>query len=139
MIILDTNVLSTLMLAKPDTAVVAWLDEQPQDSIWITSVTLFEARLGMELLPKGKRRQLLEASFSQLLEQDLDNRVLEFDTFAALKASILAADRRRAGKPVDVRDTLIAGIALARHAVVATRNVRHFDDPGITVVNPWNS
>jgi toxin FitB len=139
MIILDTNVLSALMQANPEGAVISWLDHQPQESIWITSVTLFEARLGLAQLPKGKRRQRLEASFAQLLEQDLDNRVLDFDSASATEAAALAADRRKAGRPVDRRDTLIAGIALARRATLATRNVRHFSDLKVPVVDPWSA
>lgn len=137
MIILDTNVLSALMRTTPETTVVTWLDRQPAESIWITSITLFEARLGLALLPKGRRRQTLEAAFTRLLEDDLENRVLDFDTAAATEAATLAADRQRTGRPVDIRDTQIAGIALARHAVVATRNVRHFSDLKVPVVDPW--
>lgn len=139
MIILDTNVLSALMQARPDVSVVSWLDSQPYESIWITSITLFEGRLGLALLPKGKRRQTLEASFTQLVEQDLENRVLDFDSVAATEAAALAADRRKAGRPVDIRDTLIAGIALARGAVLATRNVRHFRDLRVPLVDPWEA
>lgn len=138
MIILDTNVLSALMRSSPERAVVTWMDAQPQDSIWITSVTLFEAKLGLECLPKGKRRQMLELSFSQLLEEDLDHRVLEFDSPAAVEASIIAADRKRVGRPLDVRDTMIAGIAMSRRAAIATRNTRHFEDLSVKVVDPWN-
>ena len=137
MIILDTNVLSALMRTTPETTVVTWLDRQPAESIWITSITLFEARLGLALLPRGKRRGTLETAFSRLLEDDLENRVLDFDAAAATEAATLAADRQRAGRPVDIRDTQIAGIALARHAVVATRNVRHFSDLKVPVVDPW--
>lgn len=139
MIILDTNVLSALMQARPDVSVVSWLDSQPYESIWITSITLFEGRLGLALLPKGKRRQTLEASFTQLVEQDLENRVLDFDSVAATEAAALAADRRKAGRAVDIRDTLIAGIALARGAALATRNVRHFSDLRVPLVDPWEA
>jgi hypothetical protein len=138
-IILDTNVLSALMREAPEAPVVAWLDRQPAESVWITSVTLFEARLGLALLPKGRRRQTLEAAFAQLLEQDLENRVLDFDSAAAVEAASLAAEPQRVGRPVDVRDTQIAGIALARHATLATRNVRHFQDLKVPVVDPWQA
>ena len=137
MIILDTNVLSTLMRKLPDAAVVRWLDRQPAESIWITSVTLFEARLGLALLPDGKRRAALASAFARLLEEDLQNRVLDFDTVAAIEAAELAARRQRAGRPVDIRDTQIAGIALARRATLATRNARHFADLKINVIDPW--
>ena len=139
MIILDTNVLSALMRRVPEAVVVAWLDRQPAQSVWITSVTLFEARLGLALLPQGKRRRSLETSFARLVEDDLENRILDFDPVAATSAADLAAERQRKGRPVDVRDTLIAGIALARRATLATRNVRHFADLKVPVVDPWTA
>jgi len=139
MIILDTNVLSALMRVVPDAIVVQWLDGQPAESIWITSITLFEAQLGLALLPKGRRRQSLESAFERLLEEDLENRILDFDHGAATEAAALAAARQKAGRLVDVRDTLIAGIALARRATLATRNVKDFQDLTVPVINPWGS
>lgn len=137
MIVLDTNVLSALMQAQPDLSVVAWLDAQPVEAVWITSITLFEARYGLELLPAGKRKQLLMEQFAQLVETDLENRVLAMDALAAHEAATLAAVRKAQGKPVDMRDTFIAGIVQARSATLATRNVRHFADLTTPVVNPW--
>ena len=125
------------MQQHPEIAVVEWLDRQPAQSIWITSITLFEAHLGIALLPKGKRRQALEAAFTQLMDTDLENRVLDFDSDAAAQAATLAAQRQRAGRPVDLRDTQIAGIALARRATLATRNVKHFQGLSVPVVDPW--
>ena len=125
------------MQAAPEPKVVIWLDQQPSESVWITSITVFETRLGLALLAAGRRRQALETAFAQLLEEDLENRVLPFDDAAAIEAAALAAQRQRAGRPVDFRDTQIAGIALARRATLATRNVRHFADLAIQVLNPW--
>lgn len=139
MIILDTNVLSALMRKAPEAQVVSWLDRQPSESIWITSTTLFEARLGLALLPRGRRRRMLEAAFARLLQEDLENRVLDFDGAAANAAAALAAERQQAGRPVDMRDTQIAGIALVRRATLATRNVRHFQDLKVPVINPWEA
>jgi predicted nucleic acid-binding protein len=138
-IILDTNVLSALMRAAPDPPVVAWLDRQPAESVWVTSITVFEARLGLALLPHGRRRRTLETAFGRLIEDDLEHRVLDFDEAAGAAAASLAAERQRAGRPVDLRDTSIAGIALARRATLATRNVRHFADLKVPVVDPWTA
>jgi predicted nucleic acid-binding protein len=138
-IILDTNVLSALMRTAPEPSVVAWLDMQPADDVWITSITLLEARLGLALLPAGRRRRALEAAFKKLVEDDLENRVIGFDQPAAECAAELAAERQRAGRPIDMRDTQIAGIAVARRATIATRNVRHFDGLGVPVINPWTA
>lgn len=139
MIVLDTNVLSALMRRTPERQVVAWLDRQAPESVWITSITLFEARYGLALLPKGRRRQSLEVAFEQMMAEDLKGRVLDFDRPAAEAAADLAAERQRNGKPVDMRDTQIAGIVLARQARLATRNVRHFLDLSVEVMNPWET
>jgi toxin FitB len=137
MIILDTNVVSALMRREPDPPVVAWLDRQPGESMWITTITLFETRFGLALLSKGRRRQKLEGAFDRLLKEDLENRVLDFDSAAAIEAALLAAGRQKVGRPVDTRDTQIAGIALARRATLATGNARHFADLEVPVINPW--
>jgi predicted nucleic acid-binding protein len=137
MMILDTNVLSALMQERPDSKVVAWLDEQPAESIWISSITVFEARYGLALFASGQRKEVLQERFELLLRDDLENRVAQFDTNAATLAAKLAADRKARGRVVDMRDTFIAGIALARRASLATRNTKHFDDLSISVVNPW--
>jgi predicted nucleic acid-binding protein len=138
-IILDTNVLSALMQKTPDTRVVAWLDRQSMESIWITAITLFELHYGIALLAKGRRRSMLETACKELLEEDLENRVLDFDSAAASEAANLSAARHKAGRPVDIRDTQIAGIALARRASLATRNTRHFADSDLALVDPWDS
>lgn len=137
MTLLDTNVLSALMQTRPDPVVIAWLDSQPSESIWTTAITVFEIRFGLELLPAGRRRKALEGAFDAMLRDDLNGRVAAFDPAAAEEAAKLAARRQRAGRPVDLRDTQIAGIALARRAALATRNVRHFDGLTVAVVSPW--
>ncbi len=137
MIILDTNVLSALMRDEPDPAVVTWLDAQPTESVWTTAITMFEVRTGLELLDPSRRRQRLESAFAQLLAQDLDGRVLAFDSAAADASGIVVAKSQRAGRSIEIRDAQIAGIALARKATLATRNVRHFKDLGVRLVDPW--
>jgi toxin FitB len=138
MILLDTNVLSALMRATPDPVVVEWLDNQPAESIWTTTITIFEIRAGIELLVRSRRRKQLDQVFSQLLAEDLNGRVQSFDQMAALAAGSIAANRQRAGRVVEIRDVQIAGIATARRATVATRNTRHFEGTGIQLINPWN-
>jgi predicted nucleic acid-binding protein len=84
-----------------------------------------------------QRKTLLQQRFEELMQDDLLNRVLQFDTHAAIQAVQLAAAGKARGNPLDMRDTFIAGIALARHTTLATRNPRHFDDLSVRVVNPW--
>jgi len=138
-ILLDTSVVSALMQREPDGLVVAWLDRQPADAVWTTTVTVFEVRFGIALLEDGARRERLEAAFDAALTLDLGGRVLPFDAPAASAAASLAAARRVSGHQVDVRDTFIAGIARARRAAIATRNTRHFEDCGLTLIDPWSA
>ena len=139
MIVLDTNVLSALMRAEPDRPVVRWLDRLAAESIWTTSITVFEVRFGLEVLPAGERKAALQHAFDQVISEDLRGRVLDFDARAASVAGEIAAKLRALGRPVDMRDAQIAGIIAARRATLATRNVRHFVDAGIPVIDPWNS
>src|SRR5437588_10002984 len=125
------------MRAEPDPAVTAWLDRQPAGSVWTTAVTVFEIRFGLEILPAGRRRQQLEDLFALVLREGIEQRILPFDTAAAHHAASLAARRQQLGRPVDFRDTLIAGIAVARRATIATRNTRHFADLDVPVIDPW--
>jgi predicted nucleic acid-binding protein len=135
-IILDTNVLSALMNDPPDGKVVAWLDQQPGTSIWTTSVTILEIQFGLQIMPAGKRRTALSHLFDLILEK-IDHRVASFDDAAAQQAAALMASRKRKGRPGDLRDTMIAGIVLARHASLATRNTAHFGDLSARVIDPW--
>jgi hypothetical protein len=138
MIILDTNVLSALMRNIPDTNIVTWLNQQARLSLWTTSVSIFEIELGLKIMPAGAKKKSLAADFRRLVEQ-LDHRIAPFDEEAALFASELAGLRQRKGRTVELRDTMIAGIVLASHATLATRNVSHFSDMSASVVNPWSS
>lgn len=136
MIILDTNVLSALMQRRPDARVVEWLDSQPAEAVWISSITLFEARYGLELLDEGRRKALLQERFEEVVRYDLANRIAVLDVRAANQAAQLAAERKLRGRPVDTRDTLIAGIAIVHGATLATRNIKHFNDLPTPVINP---
>lgn len=138
MIVLDTNVLSALMQTQPDPIILAWLDDQAAESIWLNSITVFEARYGIALLADGQRKHDLQESFEQLLQDDFAGRILMFDQSAANYAAELAAQRKARGRAVDMRDTFIAGIVLAKRATLVTRNLKHFDDLSASVINPWD-
>ena len=139
MIVLDTNVLSALMRAEPDRAVVRWLDGLAPESIWTTSITLFEVQFGIDALSDGERKTALQNAFHQAVYVDMQGRILDFDAPAAAAAATIAVRQRALGRPVDMRDAQIAGIIAARRATLATRNVRHFADTGLALVDPWGA
>ena len=137
MILLDTNVLSALMQWAPDEAVARWLDQQPRESIWITTITLMEIRAGLQAIPVSRKRSALANALAVLLGEKIQGRIAVFDIPAAEEAAELMARRKLKGRPVDSRDTMIAGIAQASRATLATRNTAHFSDVSVPVVNPW--
>jgi predicted nucleic acid-binding protein len=137
-IVLDTNVLSALMRQKPDTEVIQWLDRQPRSSVWTTAITVFEIRFGLQVMAAGKRQSLLLAAFDRLLNEMIEQRIAHFDNAAAQQAADLMAAHQKQGRAGELRDTMIAGIVLASHATLATRNLKHFEDISSSVVNPWN-
>ena len=139
MILLDTNVLSALMQPTPDFSVAAWLDRQSEREIWTSTVSLFEVEYGLNLMPVGKRRSHLETVFATLLRGELRGRIADLDPRAAAEAGKLMATRQQQGRDYEPLDAMIAAIAVTRRASLATRNVKHFDDLPITVLNPWQA
>ena len=137
MIILDTNVISELMKVAPNELVIDWLDAQGAESVWTTSVCVFEISFGIQRLPEGKRKRALRSAFDAVLEDDLQRHVLDFDLAAAEAAGLISAHLESVGRPVEIRDVQIAGIVAARRATLATGNTKHFRDTSIATVNPW--
>jgi len=136
MIILDTNVLLALMRNVPDKHVVSWLDRQPQGSIWITSISVLEFQFGLQIKPLGSQRTESSEQFARLLDS-IYHRIAVFGEEAARLSANFTASRQQNGEAADLRDSMMAGIVLANHATLATRNTERFSNVGARVVNPW--
>ncbi len=138
MIILDTTAVSALMQPDINPVAVAWFDRQQLARVHMTTITVTEISAGIRRLPGSARRRRLEGAFERVVNDTLRNRILVFDFDAAMAAGELMANRLRGGRPVDVRDAQTAAIAESRGAAIATRNVCHFDDLSVEVINPWD-
>lgn len=136
MIVLDTNVLSEPFKAQPSAKVMAWLDSQAPDTLFLTAISRAELRFGVLKMPEGKRKDALAAGIDQVLELFRD-RTLDFDVEASEHLAQIAARCARVGKPAMAPDSYIAAIAAAHGFAVATRNVGHFEHTGVKVINPW--
>ncbi|WP_439886268.1 type II toxin-antitoxin system VapC family toxin [Pseudomonas sp. MBLB4123] len=139
MILLDTNVLSELMRVKPDPQVLAWVDAQPASELVICSITVAEILYGIARMPDGKRKQGLLDLASAMFDEDFAGNILPFDADAAVHYAEIAAVSEARGRVVDMADAQIAAIGRLHDAVVATRNIRHFEELGVDLVNPWDS
>jgi hypothetical protein len=136
-IVLDTNVLSELMKPRPAESVLRWMAAQPATSLYTTSITQAEILHGIMLLPSGKRRSAFEAAAEAMFKEDFAGRVLPFGSDAAHPYARIAAQRRRAGRPISHFDAQIAAIAHSTGASIATRNAPDFDGCGVKVIDPW--
>lgn len=136
MIVLDTNVLSEAMKPQPDPAVLAWLDAQAADTLYLTSVTLAELWFGIGAMPAGRRREARARTLEGLLPL-FEGRILPFDTEAARHYAQLAVAARAAGRGLPTPDGYIAAMAAARGFAVATRDAAPFKAAGQEVINPW--
>jgi hypothetical protein len=137
-IIADTNVVSELMLPVPSERVRAWVTEQrKEDEVFLTAVNVAEIVYGIELLPKGKRRDDILLAAEAMLATEFVDRILSFDEPAARAFGKIAAARRLMGRPISEFDAQIASITRANDATLATRNIADFEDCGIRLVNPW--
>lgn len=138
MIVLDTNVVSEAMKARPDPSVVRWLDAQMAETLYLTTVTLAELLFGIGALPDGRRKDALTQTLDGLLEL-FGDRILPFDLEAARNYAELAVAARSSGKGLPVADGYIAAIAKSRDFIVATRDVGPFEVAGLRVINPWEA
>ena len=132
--LLDTNVLSELTREVPHPGVIAFLAEQ--EDLWLPSLVVHELEYGVQLLPQGRRRDHLQALLTSIVSTYAD-RILPLDRPAAESAARLRAQARRMGRPLDLGDALIAGIAQSNVLTIASRNVRDFDYVDVTVISPW--
>jgi len=139
MILLDTNVVSEVMKTQPVEAVVAWLNSQNSERLYVSAITIGEITYGLRILPDGKRRSGLHERFERFVALAFDQRVLAYDESAARVYGELMGDRKEPGLPMSVPDGQIAAIARLNHMAVATRNVLDFEHCGIDVLNPFEA
>ncbi|WP_150461140.1 type II toxin-antitoxin system VapC family toxin [Nesterenkonia ebinurensis] len=137
MIVLDTNVVSEAMRPEPDPSVLRWLNTQAADTLYLSSVTLAELLFGITALPDGARKHRLAQALDRLLAL-FPNRVLPFDQEAARRYADMVVAAREAGRPLPTADGYLAATAAAHGFVVATRNIQHFEDTGVELINPWD-
>ena len=137
-IVLDTHVLSELMRATPDPAVIAWFDAHPAANYYLTAITQAEILLGIALLPPGKRKNTLAAAADLMFREDFAGRCLLFDQACADGYATIVATRRSLGLPTTTEDAQIAAIALTHRYPLATRNIRDFIHiDGLSLLDPW--
>ena len=136
--LLDTNVVSEWVKARPDPGVIRWLQEVDEDRVFIATVTLAELRYGIERLASGRRRQHLEEWLISELRPRFSGRILALDEAVADAWGELAARRDKKGRRVSPIDGFIAATATVHNLIVITRNISDFEDLGVDIFDPWS-
>jgi predicted nucleic acid-binding protein len=139
MILLDTNVVSEAMRLNPDQHVINWIDAQPLETLYLSSISVAELRAGVALLPPGKRRATLQEGLEREILPLFTGRVLSFDLPCTHQYAELLAKARKLGRALGTADALVAAVAGANAFSVATRDVLPFRGVGLNVINPWES
>ena len=139
MILLDTNVMSEPLRHAPEPRVIAWIDAQPMETLFLSAITVAELRAGVALLPVGKRRAGLQENLEKRVLPLFAGRVLPFDLACTQAYAELMAQARVAGLAVATTDGYIAAIAAANGFSVATRDTSAFEAAGAAVINPWRA
>lgn len=139
MILLDTNVVSEPLRQAPEARVIAWIDAQPLETLFLSAITVAELRARVALLPAGKRRTSLQDSLEKQVLPLFVGRVLPFDLACTQAYAQLMATARAAGLSIATADGYIAAIAAANGFTVATRDTTPFEAAGAAVINPWQA
>ncbi len=139
MILLDTNVISEPLRHTPEPHVVAWIDAQPLETLYLSAMTVAELRAGVALLPAGKRQMALHEGLEKRVLPMFAGRVLPFDLACTNTYAELLARVRKAGNAIGTADACIAAVAIANGFTVATRDISPFLAAGLAVINPWQT
>jgi len=134
--LLDTNIVSELVRAKPDTAVLKWFEAVPDQALHLSVLSLGEIRKGIELLKDGARKEKLRLWLEQELTSWFEGRLLPVSAPVADRWGRLLAE---ANRPVPAIDSLLAATAMHHELRLVTRNVGDFRFQGLEVVNPWTA
>jgi len=126
------------MTSPPANPVLEWLNAQDAMTLYLTAISIAEISFGLRVMPKGNRRQLLENRFEQFVTTAFESRILNFNESAARIYGEVKGYRKEIGRPLSDLDGQIAAIARAKGFVVATRNIKDFQECGIDLVNPFN-
>jgi predicted nucleic acid-binding protein len=136
-ILLDTNLVSEPWKPKPDPHVVAWIDAQAVETLYLSAVTVAELRFGIAALPAGSRRKVLHERLEGVLLPVFAGRVLPFDLDASRAYADLMSKAKLAGLAINMADAYIAAIAASRGFIVASRDVAPFRAAGVPIIDPW--
>lgn len=115
-----------------------WVAAQEPVTVFTTTITLAEVLYGIERLPAGKRRERLFAAIGNIFAEEFKGRILPFDEEAARSFSKIVASRETRERPISQSDAMIAAIACAHAAAVATRNTNDFEHCGVRIIDPWS-
>jgi predicted nucleic acid-binding protein len=135
--LLDTNVPSELVRARPEARVKSWVGAQSLIALYISAVSFGELRKGIALRPSGAKRTELEGWLERDLSALFSGRILPVTRTIAERWGNLEAQQQLIGRKLHVPDGQIAATAIEHGLTLVTRNTKDFTGLGVTLLNPW--
>ena len=131
--VLDTDTCSYIIKRRPESILESMQMTAGQGhSLTISAITYAELLLGAERSDNKRKHRKLVSEFVERLDETLPWDARAAETFATLQAYLY-----RKGSPIGLNDTMIAGHALSRDAIVITNNVKHFSKAPRLKVENW--
>lgn len=137
MFLLDTNVISEQLRSAPSKLVLNWLNEQPLEILFLSSMTVAELRAGIALMPEGKRQEALRDNIEHKILPLFIGRILPFNHSCSKAYAEVISTSKRNGSGIATADAIIASTAKEASLTVATRDTNPFLAAEIKVINPW--
>lgn len=139
--LIDTNVISEMMRSRPEPRVAAFLDSITEDGMGLASITVWEILNGIGRLDPGRKRRFLAERFRDLVDEQFEDRIVDWTAADAQACANIMEDKRRRGEALDdhLPDAILAAAAVTRGLTVVTRNVEEFLNTGVEAVDPWTA
>ena len=135
--LLDTCVISEVIKPKADKNVISWMQNQDEESLFLSVLTFGEIEKGIEKSPDEARKRKLKLWVEEDLKKRFEGRILPINIDVSIKWGAIQGNAELLGKPMPAIDGLIAVSGVVHNCIVVTRNVSDMKQSSAELLNPW--
>ena len=135
--LLDTCVISEVIKPRADKNVISWMQNQDEESLFLSVLTFGEIEKGIEKAPDGARKRKLQLWVEEDLKKRFEGRIVPINIDVSVKWGAIQGNAELLGKPMPAIDGLIAVSGLVHNCIVVTRNVSDMEQSTVELLNPW--
>ena len=135
--LLDTCVISEVIKPRADKNVISWMQNQDEESLYLSVLTFGEIEKGIEKSPDEARKRKLQLWVEEDLKKRFEGRIVPINIDISVKWGTIQGNAELLGKPMPAIDGLIAVSGLVHNCIVVTRNVSDMEQSTVELLNPW--